>query len=291
VSQSRLVPLPPHPCERPSTARTAQDELRKPGAFALPLRLFIGVGWLRAFAEKLADPGWRDGSSLHVFLAGQIDDGQVSFSLYLALMRDVFMPGERLLDWTISIRQLLAGIALVTGTLTNAALLGGIFMNLNFMLAGRPDPSAFYLIIQSALLFTNAGATLGVDGWLSRNFRLDRHHPILGVAIARHRPCRTHLTLQRRCCLLVAALSLGCAGFGLAFGRDFSAGGSVKDPALVLVVLALTWAVSAAIGYVQCAVPRPRPRLAIRALPVFVEAIESDRTLQAVASGASRGHH
>jgi uncharacterized membrane protein YphA (DoxX/SURF4 family) len=186
-----------------------QHELRKTNCASLapsPCRCdcsSASVG--SALAEKLADPGWRDGSSLHVFLAGQIDDGQVSFSLYLALMRDVFMPGERLLDWTISIGQLLAGIALVTGTLTNAALLGGIFMNLNFMLAGRPDPSAFYLIIQSALLFTNAGATLGVDGWLSRHFRLDRRHPILGVAIARHRPCRTHLTLQRRCCLLVAA--------------------------------------------------------------------------------------
>jgi uncharacterized membrane protein YphA (DoxX/SURF4 family) len=255
-----------------------RHELRKPGAYALPLRLFIGIGWLRASAEKMVDPGWRDGATLQAFLAGQLHGSDVSFPLYLDLIRNVFIPTAPVLDWIIGLAQLLVGLALVTGTLTNAALLGGMFMNLNFMLAGKPDPSAFYLVIQSALFLTNAGATFGVDGWLSRYLRLDRRHPILGCAIARHRRCRTHFTLQRRFYLAVAAVSLGAAGIGLANARDFSPGGSVKDPALVLVVLALTWAVSALIGYVQRS--EPPSRSAPRA---FVRAIESERAMDTAA--------
>lgn len=255
-----------------------QHELRKPGAYALPVRLFIGIGWLRACAEKMVDPGWRDGSSLHAFLAGQADGGEVAFPLYLDLVRNVFIPGAPVLEWIVCVGQLLIGLALVTGTLTNAALLAGLFMNLNFVLIGKPDPSAFYLVIQSALFLTNAGATFGVDGWLSRYVRLDRRHPILGCVIARHRRCRTHLTLQRRCYLAVAAVALGSAGFGLAHARDFSPGGSVKDSALVLVVLALTWAVSALIGYVRCTAPhRPAVRHA------RLEAVAGDREMHSAA--------
>jgi len=242
-----------------------QHELRKPGAYALPLRLFIGVGWLRACAEKLDDPGWSDGSSLHAFLAGQATGGQVVFPGYLELMQTVFIPGAPLLTWIITLGQLLVGLALLTGTLTNAALLGGLFMNLNFVLAGKPDPSAFYLVIQSALLLTNAGATFGVDAWLSRYLRLDRRHPILGWAIARHRRCRTHVTFQRRCYLGIAAMSLGGAGLALANAHDFTSAGSVKDPAMVLMVLSLTWAISALIGYARRAEPRPRASAGVAA--------------------------
>jgi hypothetical protein len=44
-----------------------QRELRKPGAYLPPLRVFIGIGWLRARAEKFVEPGWYDGSSLAAF--------------------------------------------------------------------------------------------------------------------------------------------------------------------------------------------------------------------------------
>jgi hypothetical protein len=34
--------------------RFIKQELSKKGAYLLPLRLFIGMGWLRAFAEKVS---------------------------------------------------------------------------------------------------------------------------------------------------------------------------------------------------------------------------------------------
>ena len=39
--------------------RFFKKELCKEGAYLLPLRLFIGMGWLRASAEKIVDPEAR----------------------------------------------------------------------------------------------------------------------------------------------------------------------------------------------------------------------------------------
>jgi hypothetical protein len=42
--------------------RTALDAVRhealKDGMYLVPVRAFIGIGWLRAFAEKITQPGW-----------------------------------------------------------------------------------------------------------------------------------------------------------------------------------------------------------------------------------------
>jgi hypothetical protein len=48
--------------------RFIKRELSKEGAYLLPLRLFIGMGWLRAFAEKVVDPDWLGGTVLAAFL-------------------------------------------------------------------------------------------------------------------------------------------------------------------------------------------------------------------------------
>src|SRR4028119_729300 len=59
---------------KPETTRNkvrqlARQELSKDGAYLLPLRLFIGMGWLRAGSEKIPDPGWEDGTELTAFPA------------------------------------------------------------------------------------------------------------------------------------------------------------------------------------------------------------------------------
>ena len=37
-------------------------------AYLVPLRLFIGIGWLRAAVEKLVEPTWYNGDALRAFL-------------------------------------------------------------------------------------------------------------------------------------------------------------------------------------------------------------------------------
>jgi len=237
---------------RPTLARRVRAELRKPGAYLLPLRLFIGVGWLRACAEKLVDSGWRDGTSVQHFLSGHLDAGQVAFPFYQSLIHQLFLPNAEALGWIITIGQALVGLALLTGTLTNAALLGGLFMNLNFLLSGNPDPSAFYIVIQASLLLANAGAVLGVDAHLSQ--LLHGRHPLFAALVAGLRS-HMHLPSQRRFFVGTGLVSLPLVGYALAYAKDFSPGGSVKDPAMVLVVLAMMGLACSVIGYVQW---RPR---------------------------------
>lgn len=133
----------------------------------LPLRLFIGIGWIRASSEKITDTEWHDGTALSTFLEEHLAGGEIVFPLYQDLVTDVFLPNASVLGWIIIVGQFLVGVAVLTGTFSNIGLLGGLFMNLNFLLAGAVNPSAFYMVIQSVLFISNTAAVLGVDWLLS----------------------------------------------------------------------------------------------------------------------------
>ena len=97
--------------------------LQDPGAYLLPLRLFIGIGWLRAFAEKAADPEWSSGLTLSQFLTEHLHEGSIPFPLYASLVREAFLPGAAALAWVVAAGQLMVGLGLLAGALTRAALL------------------------------------------------------------------------------------------------------------------------------------------------------------------------
>ena len=145
--------------------------------YLVPLRLFIAIGWLRAAMEKLFDGHWRDGSKLQSFFDAQIAANHVPFPAYQGLMEGFFSQQVVLMSWLVAVGQLLAGIAIFTGTLTTAALVGAMFLNVNFMLAGRVNPSAFYLMMELVLLQSKAGNLWGLDPWLSTKSRLLPTYP------------------------------------------------------------------------------------------------------------------
>lgn len=206
-----------------------EAELLKGNAFLLPLRLFIGLGWLRAGVEKMIDPAWRAGDAVSVFFQVQMAVGAVHFPFYETLMTQFFEPNALVLSWIILIGELLAGIAILTGTLTNLALLGGLFMNLNFVLAGVVNPSAFYIVIQGALLSGNAGATLGVDSILN-------HRP-RAVGVARSSSPADGNSSWKKWALLVGCVLCGfSATLVVPYIRDFGPH-SVDDPAMLLFIL------------------------------------------------------
>ncbi|MGH2615731.1 MAG: hypothetical protein ACRDJC_10865 [Thermomicrobiales bacterium] len=216
---------------------------RQEGIYPVPVRVFIGIGWLRAFAEKAVELGWRDGTRLASFLERQLEGGTIVFPPYQALVGGVFLAHAMALGWIVMLGQLLAGIAILSGSLTTAALLGGIFMNLNFLLAGAPDPSAFYIVIQVVLMVGGAGAILGIDARLATRTRLSLfaarpadHPPLLSIAVPT--------------AVALAVMSCGCAVYATLHIRDWTPAGSVRDPAAVLAVLAFMtacWAVIAAL--------------------------------------------
>lgn len=220
-----------------------RGELATDRIYLAPLRLFIGIGWLRAFAEKAIDSGWRSGTGVSDFLQHQLATGQIVFPAYGELVTGFFLPHAAALGWVIIVGQLLTGLAILCGAVTRAALIGGLFMNLNFLLAGAPEPSAFYIVIQVLLLLMGAGAIVGVDAWLFRR----AHPPLLIARLITHRWSPSRASTAQG----VMLLALAVVGYGLAHVSDWSPGGSIHDPAMVLVVLASLGAGWAAVALLR----------------------------------------
>ncbi len=238
--RARDVPITPvTPLSR--VARLLLLELRKEGAYLLPLRLFIAVGWTRAALEKVTDPRWLDGKALTGFLDTQLAGGHVVFPLYRDLIANVFLPNTFLLGWLVILGQFLVGAAVLTGAFTNLGLLGGLFMNLNFILAGRVNPSAFYVVIQTVLFIANTGSILGADALISKRipYTLIVAHPEFE---------RRYLAIEKSSFLALTVLSAAIGLAAIPFIRDWSPS-SVDDPAMILLVLSTMGGLSALITY------------------------------------------
>ncbi|MEM7132920.1 MAG: hypothetical protein AAF702_41840 [Chloroflexota bacterium] len=239
--------------------------LRSSNAYLLPLRLFLGLGWMRAGVSKLSDPLWYSGDELATFLIGQLLTESVAFPFYQALITDLFLPNVVTLSWLIMMGEWLVGLAIITGTVTNLALLCGIFMNVNFILAGIVSPSSFYIVIQGVLFSSNVGATLGIDALLSTRIKsifvaaqsnMNRSQPLrqrmsrqatgeiyMGGSLDEsrfHESASSVATLpfnfERACFLLIAVISafatIGMMPHIHSYGPD-----SVDDPVMLLTVL------------------------------------------------------
>ena len=224
--------------------RFIKRELSKEGAYLLPLRLFIGMGWLRASAEKIVDPDWLGGTILAAFLEEKLAGEHVVFPFYRTLITDVFLPNASVLSWIMVIGQLLMGAAILVGLFTNVALLGGLFMNLNFILVGAPNPSAFYFVIQVALFIGGTGAIIGVDALLGRRIRTPLFVAKVGIR-------SWHFRSKERALLGLTILSFSLATYSLAHVQTYDPGLSVEDPAMLLTVLFTLSSLQAFISYLR----------------------------------------
>lgn len=201
-----------------------QHEARRANAYLVPLRWFIGIGWLRATAEKLVDPAWHNGEALRVFI--ETFTRPTAFPEFETVLRTVVEPAAPLVSWLVVALQLYCGAGILLGRSTNAALLTGIGMNLTFMLAGVPNPSAFYILIQLILFTGGAGAIMGFDGRASA--------PDRSLLIAARAGHGSPNPTDRWWLGGLASALLVISAYAFAHGTNFSPAGSVEDPALVL---------------------------------------------------------
>lgn len=119
-------------------------------AWVLFIRLFIGLGWLRVTTEKLIEPAWRDGTEITAFIEG--------FSLwtigwYRPVVDNLVAPNTMVILVILIAAQFFAAFTLLSGRLLAYGIGVGIFMNLNFLVAGSVDPNVFYLLSQGAVAF------------------------------------------------------------------------------------------------------------------------------------------
>lgn len=203
-------------------------ELQKRDAKLLPLRLFIGLGWIRAGVEKLVDPHWYSGVKVKDFFEAHILNGEVVFPFYQGLMTGFFTEHASFLSNLITAGELYAGLAIFFGFWMRPALLAALFMNFNFILAGAVNPSAFYIIIQMALLTSNVGRVLGFDVLLST--MRTRPSPRLGAQIAAE-------SFKVKLFFCGSFFSLFLMLVAAPYIQTMDPAKSIEDPAMLLVIL------------------------------------------------------
>jgi thiosulfate dehydrogenase (quinone) large subunit len=199
----------PQPLDRQPSRRRIDH---RAGVVLLPLRLFLAAGWLRAAAEKFIDKQWWTGDKLRSFLTKQHDE---ALPFFRPVMNHVIAPGARTVAIIVVLTQLGCGLAIAFGKPLRLALRWAVLLNVVFIMAGKVNPSAFYLVMEIVLLFAIADGTMGV------------------------RP-----TSPSRRTVALAILSVGAAIAVVPYIRTIEPAKVIDDPAMMLVFLGVVVAVT-----------------------------------------------
>jgi uncharacterized membrane protein YphA (DoxX/SURF4 family) len=178
----------------------------------IPLRIFLAAGWARAGIEKVIDPDWWGGAGLKSFLVAQHHE---ALPFFRPVTEHVLWPMAAPVAWFVLLAQLACGVLIALGRKLHLALGLAFLMNITFILAGRVNPSAFYLVMQLVLVFAIADGALG------------------------ERP-----TIPSHRTFAIAGLAGLLAGTVILFARTIQPGKVIDDPAMMLsflgAVVALT---------------------------------------------------
>jgi uncharacterized membrane protein YphA (DoxX/SURF4 family) len=151
-------PVLPAPTATPAIATTAAASTVTITAVLLPLRIFLAAGWLRAGIEKGIDHSWWNGTTLRGFLS---DHHDMAVPFFRPVIDHVFAPYAVVVAALVVVAEIVSGLAIAIGRSMRAALRVGIVLNVAFILCGQVNPSAFYLIMEIALLLAIADGVLG----------------------------------------------------------------------------------------------------------------------------------
>ena len=150
------------------------------------LRLYVGYEWLMAGWEKVLNPKWfgaEAGAAMQGFVAGALKKTaefcppapaachpDVS-AWYASFLQSAVLPYPLAWANAIAVGEVLVGLGLIFGCLTGIAAFFGLFMNLNFMLAGTVsiNPILFTLSIFLILAWRVAGYW-GFDRFINPRF-------------------------------------------------------------------------------------------------------------------------
>ena len=132
----------------------------------LIVRLYVGWTWLSAGIDKFQNPAWFGrgaGAALGGFVQGALGKtGGVHPDVqgwYAAFLKSAVLP--HLVVWSnfVTVGEILVGVGLILGILTGIAAFFGMFMNLNYLLAGTVsiNPILFTLSIGLVLAWRVAG--------------------------------------------------------------------------------------------------------------------------------------
>jgi thiosulfate dehydrogenase (quinone) large subunit len=155
----------------------------------LIVRLYVGYQWLVAGLEKLTGHDYslgpsfgqssgapwvftsHTGAALKGFVMGSLAQASGAHPAvqgwYASFLQHVILPNAAVLSYVVTFGEIMVGLGLIFGVLTGIAAFFGVFMNLNFMLAGAVsiNPVIGMLAVLLVLAWRVAGF-YGVDSYL-----------------------------------------------------------------------------------------------------------------------------
>lgn len=139
--------------------------------FWLAVRLYVGWEWLHAGWAKVTSSLWIGadaGKPLIGFVQGALAKTAGPFPdvqwWYASFLTDVVLPNATVFSHFVAIGEVLVGVALLAGFLVGVSAFFGVFMNLNFLLAGAVSINPFLLIAGIGLILARRVAGhIGLD--------------------------------------------------------------------------------------------------------------------------------
>jgi thiosulfate dehydrogenase [quinone] large subunit len=142
--------------------------------FWLIVRIYVGWEWLTVGWEKVHDPAWigpNAGGALSGFIQGALHKTGGAHpdvqGWYANFLQSIVLTHVIIWSHLVAYGELFVGITLIIGLLTGIAAFFGLFMNLNYLLAGTvsTNPILFTLSIGLILAWKIAGY-IGFDRYL-----------------------------------------------------------------------------------------------------------------------------
>lgn len=120
----------------------------------LAVRLYLGWSWLKSGIGKVTNPSWvgeETGQALSGFVRGAISkasgENPTVSNWYASFLEGAVLPQAELFSYLVVFGEILVGVALILGILVGLAALGGVFMNMNFLLAGTLSSNPVMLVL------------------------------------------------------------------------------------------------------------------------------------------------
>jgi len=139
--------------------------------FWLIVRLYVGYQWVLAGWEKIHDPMWTGsgaGTALSGFLHGALMKAGGAHpdvqGWYAAFLQNAVISHPAAWSVVISYGEFLVGLGLIVGLFTGIAAFFGLFMNMNYLLAGTVSVNPILFVLSIGLMLGwKVSGYLGLD--------------------------------------------------------------------------------------------------------------------------------
>lgn len=154
----------------------AQHRFRQPGWLLLPLRGFLGVTFVFASLQKLANPTYLDPAN-HASVVGQMESLRHSSPIGPLLALSLHAP--TLVGLLIAFGELAVGLGVLLGLFTRLAAVGGMLLSLTFLLTVSWNTTPYYYGSDIVFFFAwtviaafGAADVLSLDGLTRKRARV-----------------------------------------------------------------------------------------------------------------------